>query len=336
MKAPLPWQNTLWDGLIARFRAGSLPHALLFTGNEGYGKAELAEAMIHGLLCQSPADDGTACGQCQSCGLLAAGTHPDLKWLEPEEPGKAIPVDRIRAVGEFFALKGQYSGRQIVFINPAEAMNRHAANSLLKTLEEPSEDALLILISSQPSLLLPTIRSRCQQVVFPRPEAQTAETWLKTQLAEVEKDAGEAANIQDLLTLSNGAPLAAQRLHASGGLAMRRELAGQWAGVADGKADPLACAKQWSELGLPRATRWLSSWVADLIRLKSGGAPDAITNSDLRPQLQKLAAGLDLKRLFAYLEQITETARWANGQLNAQLAMEDLMVSWGRQRRGLK
>jgi len=332
MKSPLPWQMSLWDGLISRAAAGSLPHALLFTGSVGYGKAVLAEALIHGLLCQSPADNGTACGTCQSCNLLAAGTHPDLKWLEPEEPGKAIPVDTIRGVGQFLALKGQYGGRQIVFINPAEAMNRHAANSLLKTLEEPTEDALLILISSQPSLLLPTIRSRCQQVVFPRPEAQASEAWLGEQL----NGASEPANIQDLLALSDGAPLAALAMHETGGLAIRRELASLWVGVVQGKADPLACAKQWSDLGLPKATQWLGSWVMDLIRLKSGGDPVAMTNGDLRPQLQKLATGLELRRLFAYQEQITETARWANGQLNAQLAMEDLMVSWSRQRQGLR
>jgi len=328
MKIPLPWQTPLWDGLIARVRTGSLPHALLFTGSVGNGKSVLAEALIHGLLCQAPADSGTACGQCQSCRLLAAGTHPDLIWLEPEETGKAIPVDRIRAVGEFFALKGQYSSRQIIFINPAEAMNRHAANSLLKTLEEPTEDALLILISSQPSLLLPTIRSRCQKVVFPRPEAQASEAWLQTQLKEV----NEPEAIKNLLALSDGAPLAARVLHETGGLAMRHELATQWVGVLEGKTDPLICAKQWSELGLPKATRWLGSWVMDLIRLKSGVDPVVITNGDLRPQLQKLVTGLELKRLFACLEQITETARWANGQLNAQLAMEDLMVSWSRQR----
>lgn len=325
MKTPLPWQSDLWEGLITRFRAGSLPHALLLTGHTGFGKLVLAEALIHGLLCQSPSEDGTACGHCQSCGLLAAGSHPDVMWLEPEEEGKAIPVDRIRAIGEFLALKGQYGGRQIVLINPAEAMNRHAANSLLKNLEEPTEDALLILLSSQPSLLLPTIRSRCQQVVFPRPDAQASEAWLQAQLGS-----GVAANLPDLLALSNGAPLAALALHESGGLSIRRDLANQWVGVAAGKADPLSCAKQWSELGLPKATDWLSSWVMDLIRLKSGGDSVAMTNGDLRPQLQKLVVGLEQKRLFAYLEQITETARWANGQLNAQLAMEDLMVSWSR------
>ena len=103
MKTPLPWQNELWDGLIARFRAGSLPHALLFTGHTGVGKFRLAEALIHGLLCQSPAENGTACGRCQSCSLLAAGSHPDVMWLEPEEgickragdqpPSCIVPID---------------------------------------------------------------------------------------------------------------------------------------------------------------------------------------------------------------------------------------------------
>jgi DNA polymerase-3 subunit delta' len=263
--------------------------------------------------------------------LLAAGTHPDLLWIEPEEAGKGIPVDRIRAVGDFLALKGQYGGRQIVLINPAEAMNRFSANSLLKTLEEPTDDALLILLSSQPSLLLPTIRSRCQQVVFQRPEARASEAWLAAQLSAREGKS-PAIDIKDLLMLSDGAPLAALKMVESGGLDTRRELMEQWVKVRLGMGDPLGCAKQWSELGLPQATQWLASWTMDLIRLKSGMPPDAISNGDLRPQLQKLVGGLELKGLFAYLEQITEYARWASGQLNAQSAMEELMICWSRQR----
>lgn len=326
MSAPLPWQNALWEDLQNRIKAGNLPHAMLFVGGRGYGKAVLAEQLAHGLLCGNPRDNGVACGQCQACGLLAAGTHPDLRTVEPEEEGKAIPVDTIRAVSEFFALKGQYGSRQIVIINPAEAMNRFAANSLLKTLEEPTPEALLILLTSQPSLLLPTIRSRCQQVVFPRPDESIGAEWL-------ERQTGTGADVQTLLALADGAPLEALRLHETGGLEVRRSLADQWLSVVEGGGDPLKCAANWADLGLPRAVNWLSSWTMDLIRLKSGGAPDVIINTDLRPQLQKLAQGLDLRRLFALLEQITEYSRWAGGQLNAQLALEDLMISWGRQSR---
>jgi DNA polymerase-3 subunit delta' len=240
-------------------------------------------------------------------------------------------VDRIRAVGDFLALKGQYGGRQIVLIKPAEAMNRFSANSLLKNLEEPTDDALLILLSSQPSLLLPTIRSRCQQVVFQRPEAEASEAWLAAQLS-AQKGKSPGIDIKDLLMLCDGAPLTALAMCESGGLTTRRELMELWVKVRMGKGDPLVCAKQWSDLGLPQATQWLASWTMDLIRLKSGMHPDAISNGDLRPQLQKLVGGLELKGLFAYLEQITEYARWASGQLNAQSAMEELMICWSRQR----
>jgi len=326
MTEPLPWQGDLWSDLTGRARGGNLPHALLFSGSEGLGKAVLAQALARSLLCQSPSAEGIACGQCHSCGLLSAGTHPDLLQVEPEEKGKTIPIDVIRSVSGFLALKSHYGGQQVVIIKPAEAMNRFAANSLLKTLEEPTPDTLLILITSQASLLLPTIRSRCQQVVFHRPEANNAKTWLDAQIA----NPGES---DTLLALTGGAPLAALALHEAGGLEIRRNLAAEWVRVAEGKGDPLACAAQWSDLGLSKATHWLSSWVMDLIRLKSGADPVAMTNVDLRPQLQQMVDRFDLPGLFAYLDQVSETARWARGQLNAQLAMEDLMISWSRQRR---
>ena len=322
----LPWLNPVWDDLQNRVRKNSLPHALLFVGGRGFGKVALAKQLAHSLLCGSPGADGVACGTCQGCMLLAAGSHPDFRFVEPEEEGKVIPIDTIRSVTGFLALKGQYSGRQIVIIHPAEAMNRFAANSLLKTLEEPTPDALLILVTSQPSLLLPTIRSRCQQVIFQRPDAQIGSEWLKDQL-------GSGVDIQTLLALAGGAPLEALQIHETGGLEIRRSLADQWARVVEGRADPLKCAANWSDLGLPKAVNWLASWTMDLIRLKSGVAPDVITNTDLRPQLQKLAEGLDLVRLFAHLEQVTEYSRWARGQLNAQLALEDLMISWSRRSR---
>ncbi|MBL1278117.1 MAG: DNA polymerase III subunit delta', partial [Ectothiorhodospiraceae bacterium] len=219
MTLPLPWQQSQWNDLLERARSDSLPHALLFTAPAGFGKATFAKALIHSLLCSSPQDEGSACGSCSACKLLAAKTHPDLFWVEPEEPGKAIPVDRIRAVGNFFALKSHYGGRQIVFIDPAEAMNRFSANSLLKTLEEPTDGALLILLSSQPSLLLPTIRSRCQQVVFQRPDSAVSTAWLAPRLSRL----GADVNVEDLLTLCDGAPLRALAMCENDSLSLRQE-----------------------------------------------------------------------------------------------------------------
>lgn len=319
----LPWLSPLWYDLNQRASGNTLPHALLFSGPRGYGKAALARQFAHGLLCQAPDEQGLPCGECAACHLLQAGTHPDYRHLTPEEEGKVIAVDRVRALGKFLALKGQYGNRQIVIIDPAEAMNRFAANSLLKTLEEPSEDALLILVSSRPSLLLPTIRSRCQQLNFPRPATDIALDWLKTRLS-IEADH------KTLLSLTDGAPLEALKLHESGALKQRQMLAQAWLELAQGRGDPLDCAALWSDIRLPQAMQWLASWTMDLIRLKSGAAPAVIVNCDLMPEIQRLAEHVDAQQLFAALEQITEYRRWADGQLNPQLVLEDIMINWRR------
>jgi DNA polymerase-3 subunit delta' len=306
-----------------RARADTLPHALLLSGMAGIGKADFAARFAHAMLCQSPQGDGQACGQCGACQLLQAGSHPDMRMVAPEEEGKAIPVDEIRAVGDYLGLKAQYGGRQVVIIQPAEAMNRFAANSLLKTLEEPSPQVLLILVSHQPSQLLPTIRSRCQQILFPRPDTELAATWLGEQV-------GDPSAVEILLALADGAPLAALRLHEEGGLAARQDLMAQWAGLILERGDPLAVAAAWGTWGMTRAIQWLSSWMADMIRLKSGGPEDAISNRDLGPSLRALANALELRVLYGYLDRLTEYARWSQGQMNVQLALEDLMIQWAQ------
>lgn len=326
--SPYPWQKDLWESLYKRAQAANLPHALLFTGGQGLGKALMAEQLAHTLLCQSPTNDGSPCGSCQACGLISAETHPDLLILEPEEEGKVIPVETIRSVSAFLSLKGKYGNRQIVIIRPAEAMNIYGANGLLKTLEEPTPEALIILITNKPSLLLPTIRSRCQQVSFPLPERAVALHWLNERL-----DLGEKSEtvVPVLLSMAGGAPLEALKLYEIGGFELRQRLVEKWLQVIEGRGDPLQCAAKWTDLDFPRAINWLFSWTTDLIRLKSGADKDVIINIDLQPQLQKLATRLDLMGLFGLLEQITEYSRWSRGQLNTQLALEDIMISWGRQ-----
>ncbi len=323
MSERLPWQTELWAGLMARVQGERLPHALLLAGAEGIGKLDFATQLAEGLLCQSPHDNGSACDQCHACGLLAGGSHPDFRHVGPPEGKSVIPIDTIRAVGEFFALTSQYNGRQVIIVHPAEAMSPSAANSLLKTLEEPTPGALLILVCSRPSQLLATIRSRCQQVNFALPEPAQAVAWLRERLP----GDGDA---EALLALAEGAPLVALRLNEEGGLAARQSLVRQWAGLLVGREDPLVVAAQWKPWGLAHSLRWLSSWVTDLIRLKSAGSDAAISNKDLGAQLQKIAERLDLKVLYAFLDQLTEYGRFTANNLNEQLALEDLMIVWQR------
>ncbi|MFO6082911.1 DNA polymerase III subunit delta', partial [Pseudomonas aeruginosa] len=154
-----PWQQALWSQLGGRAQHA---HAYLLYGPAGIGKRALAEHWAAQLLCQRPAAAG-ACGECKACQLLAAGTHPDYFVLEPEEAEKPIRVDQVRDLVGFVVQTAQLGGRKVVLLEPAEAMNVNAANALLKSLEEPSGDTVLLLISHQPSRLLPTIKSRCVQ-----------------------------------------------------------------------------------------------------------------------------------------------------------------------------
>lgn len=174
-----------WSALQAR--RVQLPHALLFLGQRGLGKAELARAFAASLLCEQSTPDGAACGQCLACGWFAEGNHPDFRLLQPEvlndtvdgEEGKKkasqqITIDQVRELDDFLNVGTHRAGLRVILIHPAEAMNRNTANALLKSLEEPAPGTVFLLVSSEPLRLLPTLRSRCQAVPISVPPMDVA------------------------------------------------------------------------------------------------------------------------------------------------------------------
>jgi DNA polymerase III delta' subunit len=183
-----PWTHAQWTQLHQRRQQQRLPHALLLAGPPGLGKADFARDLAQSLLCEQPTAAGMACQHCRSCARFTATTHPDFLVVEPEEPGKAIKVDQVRDLISQFALASHQGGYRIAIVQPAEQMNLAAANSLLKTLEEPPADSLILLISARPSLLPATILSRCQRLEFAPPAHELALAWLNKQ-HDIPKDA---------------------------------------------------------------------------------------------------------------------------------------------------
>lgn len=175
-------------------------HALLITGVEGLGKSVLIRELIARIFCTQSVGD-YACGQCHSCAWLKAKHHPDLMFIEPEAPNKAIKVDEIRALNDFLQLTPQMK-QKIAWIDGAHNMNINAANSLLKTLEEPPGHAWIFLSSASPEKLPITIRSRTQIHVIATPSSEQAYTFLSPFI----KDRNIA---NSLLYFSNYAPLLA-------------------------------------------------------------------------------------------------------------------------------
>ncbi len=155
--------------LTALLRNGRLPHAFLFTGISGTGKAEMAERLAMALNCTgaSGTDDTapmTPCGTCRACHKIASGTHPDILRIGPSKA--AIKVDQIRSLRDALAMKPFEARHRVVIVSPADTMNPSAANALLKALEEPPAGTVFVLIAEGSADLLPTIVSRCQRIRF--------------------------------------------------------------------------------------------------------------------------------------------------------------------------
>ena len=167
------------DWLRRAYRADRLPHGLIFAGPVGVGKATTARVLGALFLCENPkgGDTPSACGTCASCQVVAAGNHPDYHVVTREliryhdKTGKSKGIDLsinviVPELVEPAARKAVMGRGKVFVVEQAELMNTHAQNALLKTLEEPAGRTLIVLLTDQPGLLLPTIQSRCQVVRF--------------------------------------------------------------------------------------------------------------------------------------------------------------------------
>jgi DNA polymerase-3 subunit delta' len=313
---------------MARVAQQRLPHAILLTGSAGIGKRHLASCLAHALLCTDRREDGSACGHCRSCLLLAAGSHPDYLRLVPEEEGKGIGIDKVRGLAQFQSLKSQYSRGQVVQIQPADALNSSAANALLKTLEEPSGETTLLLTTDRPMSLLATIRSRCQRITL-RPAVGTeAEEWLKNRLQQTE------LYDDSLLRMSGGSPLRALHWAENGELEWRAQRCDELQALERDEHSAVALAQRWFEIGSDRILPWFFGMVLDLLRLKLVPAAAPLTNPRLQQQLHHLADRVDLAFLQQLGERMQEWMHSMRGQINQQLLLEELLLAWKQRRIG--
>jgi DNA polymerase III subunit delta' len=313
-----PWQQRVLDTALAALAEGRLGHALLFTGAPMMGKGAVAERLVRRLLCTTPGPDGLHCGRCRSCQLFAAGTHPDFKPVSfiPNDKGdklrSELVVDQMRELGQWFSLTPQLGGAQVALITPADAMNINASNALLKTLEEPSRDRYLLLVTDRPGRLPATIRSRCQKLEFRPPARDEAIGWLRSQ--------GHSDKVlEPALDAARGHPgLAAQWL-AEGGLELRRTVAADLNALATGKQPALELAQ-----------RWLADDQAELrLRFAAELALDGATHRLAGTAAPGLTLPADFQKLSAWFDGINR-AREQLGVpvLRHDLALTGLLLEW--------
>ena len=325
-----PWLEPVRNSVVAALQQGRLPHALLLTGQPGTGKAAFSNYLAQLILCQQPTVSHMPCGTCPGCIQFTAGGHPDYFYVSQavdEKTGKTsreIKIDQIRTLTGKLVMSSHHGGYQVAVLNPAEAMNKNAANSLLKTLEEPSDNTVLVLVSACPARLPATVRSRCQLLKLEIPERQLALEWLQGQ--------GCGEHAQTCLQLAHGAPLEALRLAQSGTLEARREHFSALVGILERRVSPLTVAQNWSKDENMLAIHWMREWLMDLARIRMAGKTSQIRSADLQDGLATLAGKLNNRVVFELLERINGLLRLTAGSLNRQLLTEDVLLAWAAQR----
>ena len=319
MNKPYPWQEKQWQALQTLRHQERLPHGLMLVGQRGLGLNDFARLLAQSSLCQQPDKDGSPCGKCQPCRLFAAETHPDFRFITPEEDKQQISIDQLRELTAFMHLSQAGESSKITIVSPAESMNIFAANSLLKTLEEPPGNSLLILVTHQPGRLPATIRSRCHMISFPKPEKKLAAEWLR------QKGYQQA---DELLLLAQGAPCLAAQLSDEVGLQVYQQLVASLLALIQGKQRISQLSELWLQISPELLFSWQTSLLRDLIRAASGVEMARFENQSEVQHLQKIAVRVNLGRLFVLYDQLIGLSRSANAPLNPELLRERMALLW--------
>lgn len=318
---PYPWHLSQWQDLGHLLEHQKLPHAIMLAGPKDIGKGQLARALAYRILCESPVD-GLACGHCRGCELNKAGTHPDLASLSPEEGSRVIKVDQVREVTQFLSKTSQQGGYKLVVIDPTEAMNGNAANALLKSLEEPSANTLLLLVCHNPSAVLPTIRSRCQIRLLPLPAKESLINWLSPLLP------ASSPKADDLLIQAGGAPLAALALLNGDQIEKRERRLQDWIKLTLGQLSAIEIAADWQDEDGLVVLEWYITWLLAISRWKVGASDTLVSQApdEWQAALQFIAPNL----LHRYIEKVLLNKRQlqSGANPNKQLLLEELLFDW--------
>ncbi|ORU89763.1 MAG: hypothetical protein A6F71_02010 [Cycloclasticus sp. symbiont of Poecilosclerida sp. M] len=313
-----PWLDATWQKLVAYKNQDRLPSALMLIGDEGLGLFELTEHFSQSVFCANKGQADQACGCCSPCVLFKAGSYPDYLLVKPEEGESSIKIDAIRSLTKTLALANQYTQRRIVLIYPADAMPHAAANSLLKTLEEPNGNTTIILVAQKAERLPATIRSRCQLLSTKVKDAVAMSSWLEQQ--------GCNQALQ-YLNLANGQPLFARELWQQGAIDVRNELFSCFELLVQGKISPI----DFSEMYLKRkeypVLEWLMGWLIDAAKLASQAESKALLNMDLSARLKVLLEQLQLRKVHRLFMLSARNVQRDNSSINKQLMFESFAIN---------
>ncbi len=321
-KALYPWLSDASRQFIAYIEAQRVPHALLISGAGGLGKQKLAQLFAKRLLCESADNSLLTCQRCQSCQLFEVGNHPDFYLIQPADSGKPIVVDEIRQLNQNLKLLPQYNQHRVVMICLAEELNAAAANSLLKTLEEPGQRTIFLLVSNMPSAVMPTILTRCQQIRIAMPPIDRVTQWLS--------ESQHIENALALATFSGGAPLYALELNSNGDYGNKLTVLQLFIETQFKNFVEISITESWVKYSAEFVIYILITGILDMIRLAMD--PEVHKNSLFHPdqnqELSHTAELVSVKSLFEFLAQVYRAKQLLASQVNMQLVYEGFFIQW--------
>ncbi len=305
------------DLLRRALSSGRLPHAYLFEGPAGIGKRLMALALARAIFCQQ----GNGCGDCAACRKVDHHNHPDLHFVEAD--GNSIKIEQIRTMQKELSYRPLEAPKKICVIDDAEKLNLAAGNALLKTLEEPTANTLIILLTDRPDALLITVRSRCQRLPFARIERKLLMDVLCEQLAIDDTEA------HILTSLANGSFKKALGKDRDLYIEGRRELLKTLTGLSPGSVLPLFSFAeklvQDKEM-LPEILEIFQAFYRDLLLYRHGRPERELVNIDLMEKIHRVANNESTPSLLSKLSALDQTRRHLARNVNRQLAVEVLLM----------
>ncbi len=308
------------ETLRAALASGRLHHAYLMLGPEGVGKRTVAHALAKAIHCTEM--DNDFCGSCPNCSRIQTGNHPDVRTIEPGVGKKEIGIQQIREIEKELNFRA-FSGKKVVIIDPAVLMSLSAQNALLKTLEEPPRDSLLILIASNSGGLLPTLRSRCLRLSFgPLPKGLIADFLLARET--MTRDDAQFVAAMSMGSLGTALELDREELSAQRRSwidIMSSLTLGDYRAALDA-AEALSGSREESL----RFLAWVETWYRDLLIYELTQETPELINVDMLPQIQQQSGTAKLDSVLLSLSQIAGAAARIQRNLNRRMVLETLFI----------
>ncbi|MEW6777647.1 MAG: DNA polymerase III subunit delta' [Bdellovibrionota bacterium] len=321
--------------------ADRLPHALLFAGPEGVGKHFAAKLLTQALLCTNRGKGGgaslfggapaaskdDACGKCSACQRVLSGQHPDLHEVSGTGAMGFIQVEPVRELSRVLHLHSVEGGAKVAILDPADRMNKESANTLLKTLEEPPPETVLLLIARERSLLLPTIVSRCHVIRFGLLDREALSRYLATSGEDLGfREAPDLARLAVALAGGSIGKLlahSAEDLRASRG-SLRDAIGRLETAARQGSlkwAEGLAATGKESSGALEAILEGLTLFFRDVAAQKAGVPPEGLSNQDLLPEIGRWSARLSLPGAVSRLEAVLSARDALQANAHKEMAL---------------